>query len=59
MTHTRIGAALMTLAVLAALATIWWDGYRWQSGATTVLLLITGAACLGNADNHNTKENES
>lgn len=56
MTLTRIGAVLMTLAVLAALATIWWDGHRWQSGATTVLLLIVAAACLGNADNHNTKE---
>lgn len=59
MTLTRIGTALMTLAVLAALATIWWEGYRWQSGATAVLLLITAAACLGKADNHNPKENES
>ena len=58
MTLTRIGAVLMTLAVLAALATIWWDGHRWQSGATAFLLLIVGAACLGNADNHNTKEND-
>lgn len=59
MTRTRIGTALMALAVIAALATIWWDGYRWQSGATTVLLFITATACLGTADNHNTKENES
>ena len=58
MTLTRIGTALMTLAILAALATIWWDGHRWQSGATAFLLLITAAACLGNADNHNTKEND-
>ena len=59
MTLTRIGAILMTLAFLAALATIWWDGHRWQSAATAFLLLITAAACLGTADNHNTKENES
>lgn len=57
MTLTRIGTVLMTLAVLAALATIWWDGHRWQSGATAVLLLIVGAVCLGSADNHNKKEN--
>lgn len=56
MTLTRIGAALMTLAVLAALATIWWDGYRWQSGATAVLLLIVGAACLGNANEKETDQ---
>ena len=55
MALTRIGAVLMTLAVLAALATIWWDGYRWQSGATAALLLITAAACLGTA---NDKEND-
>lgn len=56
---TRIGAALMTLAVLAALATIWWDGHRWQSAASAVLLLSAGAGFIGNDDNHNTKENES
>lgn len=59
MTRTRVSQALLVLAVLAALATIWWDGHRWQSGATAVLLLIVGAACLGNADNHNTKEKKS
>ena len=50
---TRIGATLMTLAVLAALATIWWDGHRWQSGATTVLLLFTAVACLTANDKEN------
>lgn len=58
MTLTRLGAVLMALAILAALATIWWEGYRWQSGATAFLLLITSAACLGTADNHNTKEDD-
>lgn len=57
MNLTRIGAALMTLAILAALATIWWAGHRWQSAATAVLLFSAGAAFLGNANNHNTTEN--
>lgn len=50
MTLTRIGTALMALAVLAALATIWWDGHRWQSGATAVLLFFTAVACTTSDD---------
>ena len=57
-TLARIGLTLMTLAVIAALATIWWDGYRWQSGATAVLLFLTASACLGTAGNHATKEDQ-
>ena len=53
-TLARIGLTLMTLALIAALATIWWDGNRWQSGATAVLLFITAASCLGTAGNHTT-----
>lgn len=44
---TITGRTALALAVVATLFAIW-SPYHWQAGLTAVLLLIVGAAILGN-----------
>lgn len=45
-----IGIICLVLAVVALFATIWVTGYRIQTGLTAGLLLIVGAAVMGQDD---------
>ncbi|WP_229586324.1 hypothetical protein [Kocuria sp. CCUG 69068] len=51
-----LGHLLLCASVLALLSAIWVAEYRWQSAASAVVLLLVGAAVLGQIDKTTTRK---